>query len=78
MFGQFYRKIKGRIYTSHELDMRTQQAPRQTFLSKMRVALGNTSTFSELLLYDNISDKISDDEKKIMLSEKIDDLYVQF
>jgi len=33
------------------------------------------STFSELLLYDNISDKISDDEKKIVLSEKIDDLY---
>ncbi len=33
------------------------------------------STFSELLLYDNISDKITEDEKKIMLSEKIDDLY---
>ena len=33
------------------------------------------STFSELLLYDNISNKITDDEKKIMLSEKIDDLY---
>jgi oligoendopeptidase F len=33
------------------------------------------STFSELLLYDNLSDKISDDQKKIMLSEKIDDLY---
>ncbi len=33
------------------------------------------STFSELLLYDNLSDRISDDEKKIMLSEKIDDLY---
>ena len=33
------------------------------------------STFSELLLYDNLSDSISDDEKKIMLSEKIDDLY---
>lgn len=33
------------------------------------------STFSELLLYDNLSDKISTDEKKIMLSEKIDDLY---
>ena len=33
------------------------------------------STFSELLLYDNLSDKISDDEKKTMLSEKIDDLY---
>jgi len=33
------------------------------------------STFSELLLYDNLSDKISDDEKKVMLAEKIDDLY---
>ena len=33
------------------------------------------STFSELLLYDNISSKINDIEKKIMLSEKIDDLY---
>ena len=33
------------------------------------------STFSELLLYDNLSDKISDNEKKIMLAEKIDDLY---
>ena len=33
------------------------------------------STFSELLLYDNLSDKITDDEKRIMLSEKIDDLY---
>ena len=33
------------------------------------------STFSELLLYDNIADKISDNEKKTMLSGKIDDLY---
>ncbi len=33
------------------------------------------STFSELLLYDNISNEITDNEKKIMLSEKIDDLY---
>jgi oligoendopeptidase F len=33
------------------------------------------STFSELLLFDNLSEKITDDEKKIMLSEKIDDLY---
>ncbi len=33
------------------------------------------STFSELLLYDNLANKISDDEKKAMLSEKIDDLY---
>jgi len=33
------------------------------------------STFSELLLYDNLSDKITDDEKRLMLTEKIDDLY---
>lgn len=33
------------------------------------------STFSELLLYDNLSDKIGHDEKRLMLSEKIDDLY---
>ena len=33
------------------------------------------STYSELLLYDNISNKINDDEKKSMLAEKIDDFY---
>lgn len=33
------------------------------------------STFSELLLYDNISKTISDNEKRIILAEKIDDLY---
>ena len=33
------------------------------------------STYSELLLYDNISNKISNDEKKSMLAEKIDDFY---
>ncbi len=33
------------------------------------------STFSELLLYDNLAGKISNDEKRAMLAEKIDDLY---
>ena len=33
------------------------------------------STYSELLLYDNISSKISDGEKATMLSDKIDDFY---
>ena len=33
------------------------------------------STYSELLLYDNISQKITDNEKKSMLAEKIDDFY---
>jgi len=33
------------------------------------------STYSELLLYDNISSQISDTEKTTMLSDKIDDFY---
>ena len=33
------------------------------------------STYSELLLYDNISNSINDYEKKSMLAEKIDDFY---
>ncbi|ABK77118.1 oligoendopeptidase F [Cenarchaeum symbiosum A] len=33
------------------------------------------STFSELLLYDNLSDSMPDDEKRSMLVEKVDDLY---
>ncbi|MBI2006393.1 MAG: M3 family oligoendopeptidase [Nitrosopumilales archaeon] len=33
------------------------------------------STFSELLLYDNLSNAISDEEKRLLLAEKIDDLY---
>ena len=33
------------------------------------------STFSELLLYDNLSTMVNADEKRIILSEKIDDFY---
>ena len=33
------------------------------------------STYSELLLYDNISNQVSDSEKATMLSDKIDDFY---
>jgi len=33
------------------------------------------STFSELLLYDNLSYTVKDDERKMMLLEKIDDFY---
>lgn len=33
------------------------------------------STFSELLLYDNMSEKITDGEKRAVLAAKIDDLY---
>ena len=33
------------------------------------------STFSEMLLYDNLSMMVNEEEKKLMLSEKIDDFY---
>lgn len=33
------------------------------------------STFSELLLYENLLEKVGKEEKKVMLAEKIDDLY---
>ena len=33
------------------------------------------STFSEMLLYDNLSELVSKEERKIILSEKIDDFY---
>lgn len=33
------------------------------------------STFSELLLYDSISDSIGDGERRVMLAEKLDDFY---
>ena len=33
------------------------------------------STFSEMLLYDNLSELVSNEERKIMLSEKMDDFY---
>jgi len=45
-------------------------------VSEASLPLAETaSTFSELLLYDNLSEMVNDEEKKIMLSEKIDDFY---
>ncbi|HXV66055.1 MAG TPA: M3 family oligoendopeptidase [Nitrosopumilaceae archaeon] len=49
---------------------------RSILVSDAPLPLAETaSTFSELLLYDNLVDKISKEEKISMLSEKIDDLY---
>ena len=45
-------------------------------VSEASLPLAETaSTFSEMLLYDNLSMMVDDREKKIMLSEKIDDFY---
>ena len=64
---------------AHELghSVHSQAASGQSILvSEAPLPLAETaSTFSELLLYDNISDQMNDDEKIIVLSEKIDDLY---
>ncbi len=64
---------------AHELGhaVHSKAASGQSILvSEAPLPLAETaSTFSELLLYDNISDQMSPDEKRITLSEKIDDLY---
>jgi oligoendopeptidase F len=64
---------------AHELGhaIHSQAASDQSILvSEASLPLAETaSTFSELLLYDNISNQMSDDEKRLVLSEKIDDLY---
>tara|TARA_B100001146_G_scaffold3606_1_gene3265 strand:- start:1499 stop:3271 length:1773 start_codon:yes stop_codon:yes gene_type:complete len=45
-------------------------------VSEASLPLAETaSTFSEMLLYDKLSETVSKQEKKIMLSEKIDDFY---
>jgi len=75
----FNGKVRDVFTLAHELGhaVHSQAAAKKSILvSDAPLPLAETaSTFSELLLYDNISDKISDDEKKAMLSEKIDDLY---
>lgn len=64
---------------AHELGhaVHSQAASGQSILvAEAPLPLAETaSTFSELLLYDNISYQMNDSEKIIVLSEKIDDLY---
>ncbi len=75
----FTGKTKDVFTLAHELGhaVHSQAASdKSTLVSDAPLPLAETaSTFSELLLYDNLADKISDDEKRVMLSEKIDDLY---
>lgn len=75
----FTGKIRDVFTLAHELGhaVHSQSAQdRSIFVQDASLPLAETaSTFSELLLYDNLSDKISDDEKKITLAEKINDFY---
>jgi oligoendopeptidase F len=72
-------KSKDVFTLAHELGhaVHSQAAQNQSILvSEASLPLAETaSTFSELLLYDNISDQMTVDEKKLILSEKIDDIY---
>jgi oligoendopeptidase F len=72
-------KSKDVFTLAHELGhaIHSQAASGQSILvSEAPLPLAETaSTFSELLLYDNISDQMGSDEKIVILSEKIDDLY---
>jgi len=64
---------------AHELGhaVHSQAANRRSILVQdAPLPLAETaSTFSELLLYDNMAGTVPDDERKSMLAEKIDDLY---
>lgn len=75
----FTGKIRDVFTLAHELGhaVHSQAASGKSILvSDAPLPLAETaSTFSELLLYDNISSKVSDVERTIMLAEKIDDLY---
>lgn len=75
----FTGKTRDVFTLAHELGhaVHSQAAQNRSILvQEAPLPLAETaSTFSELLLYDNLSDKITDNEKKTMLSEKIDDLY---
>ncbi|MCE9651896.1 MAG: M3 family oligoendopeptidase [Nitrosarchaeum sp.] len=75
----FTGKTRDVFTLAHELGhaVHSQSAQNRSILvQEAPLPLAETaSTFSELLLYDNLSDKITDNERKIMLSEKIDDLY---
>lgn len=75
----FTGKSRDVFTLAHELGhaVHSQSASDKSILvAEATLPLAETaSTFSELLLYDNLSDKIGHDEKRLMLSEKIDDLY---
>lgn len=75
----FTGKIKDVFTLSHELGhaIHSQAASDKSILvQEAPLPLAETaSTFSELLLYQNLEDKFSKEEKKEMLLEKIDDFY---
>ncbi len=75
----FTGKTKDVFTLAHELGhaVHSQAAENRSILVQhASLPLAETaSTFSELLLYDSISSKMTNEERKVILAEKIDDLY---
>ena len=75
----FTGKSRDVFTLAHELGhaVHSQAADRKSILVQdAPLPLAETaSTFSELLLYENLADKVKTSERRAMLSEKIDDLY---
>jgi oligoendopeptidase F len=75
----FTGKIRDVFTLAHELGHAvhsTAASDKSILVLEAPLPLAETaSTFSELLLYDNLANEISDEEKRLLLAEKIDDLY---
>ncbi|MGQ0794976.1 MAG: M3 family oligoendopeptidase [Nitrosopumilaceae archaeon] len=79
VFVNFVGKTNDVFTLAHELGhaVHSQSASdKSIFVQEASLPLAETaSTFSEVLLYDEILNKVSDDEKLLMLTEQVDDLY---
>ena len=79
VFVNFNGKINDVFTLAHELGhaIHSESASdKSIFVQEASLPLAETaSTFSEVLLYDEILNKVSDDEKKMILTEQADDLY---
>ena len=79
VFVNFNGKINDVFTLAHELGhaIHSESASdKSIFVQESSLPLAETaSTFSEVLLYDEILNKVSDEEKRTMLTEQVDDLY---
>ncbi|HSF28202.1 MAG TPA: M3 family oligoendopeptidase [Nitrosopumilaceae archaeon] len=79
VFVNFDGKTNDVFTLAHELGhaIHSESASdKSIFVQEASLPLAETaSTFSEVLLYDEILSKVTDDEKRMMLAEQADDLY---
>lgn len=79
VFVNFNGKINDVFTLAHELGhaIHSESASdKSIFVQESSLPLAETaSTFSEVLLYDEILNKVTDEEKRTILTEQVDDLY---